>query len=120
MEMIRLTILVLIMSLTSCKTTKYNNLDDGMYADIGTDRGDILLKLEFEKTPITVANFVSLAEGTNTFVAEKFNGKPFYDGLKFHRVVADFMIQGGDPRGNGSGDPGYKFEDEFPMDENGN
>ena len=118
--MIKLTILVMIMSLSSCKTAKYSDLDDGMYAGIETDRGDILLKLEFEKTPITVANFVSLTEGTNTFVDEKYNGKPFYDGLKFHRVVADFMIQGGDPRGNGSGDPGYKFEDELPMDENGN
>jgi len=120
MEMIRLTLLVLIMSLTSCKTAKYNDLDDGIYADVETDKGDILLKLEFEKTPITVANFVSLAEGTNTFVSEKFNGIPFYDGLKFHRVVPDFIVQGGDHRGNGSGDPGYKFEDEFPMDENGN
>lgn len=120
MKMIKLTILVLIMSLSSCKTAKYSDLDDGMYADIETDRGDILLKLEFEKTPITVANFVSLAEGTNTFVTEKFNGKPFYDGLKFHRVVKDFIVQGGDHRGNGTGDPGYKFEDEFPMDDQGN
>ncbi|NOQ91210.1 MAG: peptidylprolyl isomerase, partial [Flavobacteriaceae bacterium] len=118
--MIKLTILVLIMSLSSCKTAKYSDLDDGMYADIETNKGDILLKLEFEKTPITVANFVSLAEGTNTFVAEKFNGKPFYDGLKFHRVVKDFIVQGGDHRGNGTGDPGYKFEDEFPMDDEGN
>ncbi len=120
MKMIKLTILVLMMSLSSCKTAKYSDLDDGIYADIETDRGDMLFKLEFEKTPITVANFVSLAEGTNTFVAEKFNGIPFYDGLKFHRVVKDFIVQGGDPRGNGSGDPGYKFEDEFPMDESGN
>lgn len=120
MQIIKLTVFILMISLSSCKSTKYNDLDDGMYADIQTDKGDIVLKLEYEKTPITVANFVSLAEGNNTYVAEKFKGKPFYDGLKFHRVVKDFIIQGGDPRGNGSGDPGYKFEDEFPMDDEGN
>lgn len=120
MKIIKLTLLVLFVSLSSCKTAKYNDLDDGMYADLMTDKGDILLKLEFDKTPITVANFVSLAEGTNSYVSEDFKGKPFYDGLKFHRVVQDFMIQGGDPRGNGSGDPGYKFEDEFTMDDEGN
>ncbi len=120
MQIIKLTVLIVLMSLTSCKTTKYNDLDDGMYADIQTDKGDIVLKLEFEKTPITVSNFVSLAEGNNTYVDEKFKGKPFFNGLKFHRVVKDFIIQGGDPRGNGTGDPGYKFEDEFPMDDQGN
>ena len=73
-----------------------------------------------KKTPITVSNFVSLAEGNNAYVDEKFKGKPFYDGLKFHRVVKDFIVQGGDPRGNGSGGPGYRFEDEFPMDDSGN
>lgn len=105
--------------LTSCKSTKYDNLDDGMYADLQTDKGDVLLKLEYELVPITVANFVSLAEGTNTYVDEKFAQKRFYDGLRFHRVVEDFVIQGGDPRNNGSGDPGYKFEDEFPIDDEG-
>ncbi len=120
MQIIKLTALIVIMSLSSCKSTKYNDLDDGMYADIQTDKGDIVLKLEYEKTPITVSNFVSLAEGNNTYVDEKFKDKPFYDGLKFHRVVKDFIIQGGDPRGNGSGSPGYKFEDEFPMDDSGN
>ena len=120
MQIIKLTVLIVLMSLSSCKTTKYNDLDDGMYADLQSDKGDILLKLEYEKTPITVANFVSLAEGTNTYVDEKFNGKPFYDGLIFHRVVENFIVQGGDPRGNGSGNPGYKFEDEFPMDDEGN
>lgn len=88
--------------------------ENGMYAKIKTIKGDILLKLEFEKTPITVANFVSLAEGTNTEVSDAaLKGKPFYDGLKFHRVIANFMIQGGDPSGNGSGGPGYKFADEI-------
>jgi len=105
--------------LSSCKTAKYNNLDDGLYADLQTNKGDILLKLEYELVPITVANFVSLAEGTNTFVDEKYANKPFYDGLKFHRVVEDFVIQAGDPRGNGTGGPGYTFEDEFPIDKDG-
>ncbi len=120
MQIFKLTLLVFLISFSSCKTAKYDNLDDGLYADVQTDRGDILLSLAYETTPITVANFVSLAEGTNAFVSEEFRGKPFYDGLKFHRVVEDFIVQGGDPRGNGTGDPGYKFEDEFTMDEAGN
>ncbi len=120
MRIIKLTLLLVIINLISCKTAKYNDLDDGMYADIQTEEGNILLKLEFDKTPITVANFVSLTEGTNTYVSDDFKDKPFYQGLKFHRVVKDFMIQGGDPRGNGTGDPGYKFDDELPIDDNGN
>lgn len=120
MKVIKLAFLVIVLSLIACKSAKYNDLDDGLYADLQTERGDILLKLEYEIAPITVANFVSLAEGTNAYVDEDKKGVRFYDGLKFHRIVDDFMIQGGDPRGNGSGDPGYKFEDEFTMDENGN
>ncbi|MCL9807621.1 peptidylprolyl isomerase [Flavobacterium amniphilum] len=105
-------ILSLFSLLFSC-TSGNDKLPDGMYAEIETNKGKILLQLEFEKTPITVANFVSLAEGKNTMVSEKFSGKPYYDGLKFHRVIPNFMIQGGDPDGNGSGGPGYKFKDEF-------
>jgi cyclophilin family peptidyl-prolyl cis-trans isomerase len=86
---------------------------EGIFAEIETSKGKILIKLEYQKTPVTVANFISLAEGTNTQVAEKFKGKHFFDGLKFHRVIKDFMIQGGDPDGNGSGGPGYAFKDEF-------
>jgi len=119
MKTIKTVVFVIALSIMSCKTVKYENLEDGLYADLETVKGDILLKLEYENTPVTVANFVSLSEGNNTYVEEKLKGKPFYDGLKFHRVVDHFMIQGGDPRGNGSGNPGYKFEDEFPMDENG-
>ncbi len=90
---------------TSC-TKSYDNLKEGLYADIETAKGSMIVKLEFEKVPNTVANFVTLAEGKNPFVSEEFKGKRFYDGLKFHRVIGDFMIQGGDPNGDGSGGPG--------------
>ena len=85
---------------------------DGLYAKFETNKGDIYAILEFQKTPLTVANFVGLAEGKikNT---SKTEGTPFYNGLKFHRVIKDFMIQGGCPLGTGTGDPGYKFADEF-------
>jgi cyclophilin family peptidyl-prolyl cis-trans isomerase len=87
---------------------------EGVFANIITTKGTIIVQLEYQKTPVTVANFVSLAEGKNTYVTdEKLKGKPFYNGLKFHRVLKDFMIQGGDPAGNGSGGPGYAFKDEF-------
>jgi cyclophilin family peptidyl-prolyl cis-trans isomerase len=87
---------------------------EGIFATIATNKGDIVLELEYQKAPVTVANFIALAEGKNTFVTDdKLKGKPFFDGLKFHRVIKDFMIQGGDPSGNGSGGPGYAFKDEF-------
>ena len=89
-----------------------SNLEDGMYAKINTTKGKILIQLEYEKTPLTVANFVALAEGTMEN-KKKDLGTSYYDGLKFHRVIADFMVQGGCPEGSGMGDPGYKFADEF-------
>ena len=87
-------------------------MQDGIYAKFHTPKGEILVKLEHEKTPGTVGNFVALAEG-NLENKVKDQGTPYYDGLKFHRVIPDFMIQGGCPQGTGTGDPGYKFDDEF-------
>jgi cyclophilin family peptidyl-prolyl cis-trans isomerase len=96
------------------KTVAAKNPNEGIFATISTTKGDIVLSLEYVKAPVTVANFISLAEGKNPNVkVERLKGKPFYDGLKFHRVINDFMIQGGDPEGNGSGGPGYSFKDEF-------
>ena len=85
---------------------------DGMYAKFETNKGNIYCALEFKKTPMTVGNFVALAEGTMKNSA-KAEGIPYYDGLKFHRVIPNFMIQGGCPLGTGTGDPGYKFPDEI-------
>ena len=90
-------------------------MQDGLYAKFNTTKGEILVNLEFEKTPGTVGNFVALAEG-NMENSAKPQGTPYYDGLKFHRVIADFMIQGGCPQGAGTGSPGYKFDDEFHPD----
>jgi len=100
---------------TSCKA-QYPDLEDGLYAEFITNKGIMVAKLYYDKTPITVANFVSLAEGTNTMADEKFKDKKFYNGTIFHRVVDGFMIQGGDPSGDGTGSPGYKFHDEFKPD----
>ncbi len=98
----------------SAKHTKDTKMKDGLYAKISTHKGDILLKLYYDKTPLTVINFVGLAEGTLTYGgASKPTGIHFYDGLKFHRVIDNFMIQGGCPLGTGTGGPGYTFADEF-------
>lgn len=102
------------------KNNKTNSMDkeflmtqpEGMYAKFETSKGNIYTTLEFKKTPMTVANFVGLAEGTIKNTAKE-TGIPYYNGLKFHRVIPNFMIQGGCPLGTGTGGPGYKFDDEF-------
>lgn len=111
--------LVAIAALTASCKDEYPNLENGIYANIETEKGAILLKLHHKETPLTVANFISLAEGNNTKVADSLLGKRFYDGLPFHRVIPNFMIQGGDIKRNGKGDPGYKFADEFPRNNKG-
>ena len=90
-------------------------MDKGLYAKIKTSKGEILIDLEFEKTPGTVGNFVALAEG-NLENSVKSQGDKYYNGLKFHRVIPDFMVQGGCPQGTGTGNPGYSFADEFHAD----
>ena len=111
---------ILLSLLISCTPEKYKNLSDGLYAEIQTNKGDILLQLYADKVPMTVSSFVSLAEGTSTRVSDSLKGKKYFDGLTFHRVVPNFIIQGGDPLANGRGGPGYLFGDEFPKNENGN
>ncbi len=114
-----LLLLSVIVLFASCKDN-YKELKDGLYADLETSKGNIIVALDYKKTPITVANFITLAEGTNQFVSKDLKGKKLFNGLKFHRVISkkngdnqDFMIQTGDPLGNGSGDAGYKFKDEI-------
>lgn len=90
-------------------------MQDGLYAKFNTSKGAITVELEYKRTPGTVGNFVALAEG-NLENSAKPQGNPYYDGLKFHRVISDFMIQGGCPLGTGTGNPGYQFDDEFHPD----
>ncbi|RCW92249.1 peptidylprolyl isomerase [Winogradskyella arenosi] len=112
-----LTVFVVLLVLVniSCQE-RYADLGDGIYAEFITNKDTMVAKLFYDQAPVTVANFVALAEGNHPLVKEEFQGKPYYDGLTFHRVMNDFMIQGGDPTGTGSGDPGYKFEDELVKD----
>lgn len=110
-----LSIITLVTNLCACKA-QYPDLEDGIYAEFITTKGVMLARLDYDKAPITVANFVSLAEGTNTMVKAEYKKKKFYNGLIFHRVIDKFMIQGGDPIGTGSGSPGYKFNGEFHPD----
>lgn len=112
-------ILILLLILTLSCESAYKDLNDGLYADMQTSKGNILLELYQEDTPLTVANFVGLAEGTHPKVTAKFSGKKFYDGLRFYRVVPNFIIQSGDDVESGSGGSKYLFADEFPKDDVG-
>ena len=101
-----------LLSATTCKE-KYPELGEGLFAELITTKDTIVVELNYKKTPLTVSNFIGLAEGTHPMLTDSLRGKPYYNGTIFHRVINNFMIQGGDPSGTGSGSPGYKFEDEF-------
>jgi cyclophilin family peptidyl-prolyl cis-trans isomerase len=109
---LQLFVLFLLLTATSCKE-EYPDLEDGLYAEFITTKDTMIAKLFYDKVPVTVANFVALAEGNHPMAEEKYKGKPFYDGITFHRVMDNFMIQGGDPTGTGSGTPGYRFTADF-------
>ena len=111
----RILMLTLLVSFTSC-SQKYPDLGDGLYAEFVTNKGTMVAKLFYKEVPVTVANFVALAEGTHPNVTDSLKNKKYYDGTTFHRVIDKFMIQGGDPTATGMGDPGYKFVDEFYPD----
>mgnify|MGYP002619842496 CR=1 FL=1 len=115
-KLVTTVLIALISAYSIAQKIDKKSLEPGVYALINTAKGDILIFLEHERTPLTVANFVGLAEGKYKPFDTLEIKTPFYNGLKFHRVIADFMIQGGDPKGNGMGDPGYKFFDEFNDD----
>ena len=105
-------LVLLMLTLSGESGMAKSKLKDGLYVVFDTSKGDITCSLEFKKTPLTVANFVRLAEGTKDLGGGA-KGQKFYDGLKFHRVIPDFMVQGGCPLGTGTGGPGYTFPDEF-------
>jgi len=108
------------MLLTSCVQGKYKDLEAGIYAEIQTNKGNILLELYTEYVPKTVANFIALVEGTNSRLVDSLKGKNFYDNIIFHRVVPNFVIQAGGFTSEGRKSTGYLFGDEFPRNKNGN
>ncbi len=114
MKQLSLLLCITALVTASCQNPpKYPELTEGIYAEFITNKGTFVAKLYHEKVPTTVANFVTLAQGTGVMVDTLYKGKPFYNGLTFHRVMKDFMIQGGDPLATGMGTPGYRFPDEF-------
>ena len=111
---------IIFVLLTSCIQGKYKNLEAGIYAEIQTNKGNILLELYTEYVPKTVANFIALVEGTNSRLVDSLKGKNFYDNIIFHRVVPNFVIQAGGFTSEGRKSTGYLFGDEFPRNKNGN
>lgn len=105
-------VVLLVLVNISCQE-RYPELKDGLYAEFVTSKGTMVAELYYDKVPVTVANFVALAEGNHPMVKEEYKGKPYYDSITFHRVMNNFMIQGGDPTATGRGEPGFKFPDEF-------
>jgi peptidyl-prolyl cis-trans isomerase A (cyclophilin A) len=103
---------ILAACVVSCNRAGAAGLPDGLYARLTTSKGEIMVQLEYQKAPLTVGNFVGLAEGR----LDASKGKKYFDGLSFHRVVKDFVVQTGDPRGDGSGGPGYQFPNEIAAD----
>jgi peptidyl-prolyl cis-trans isomerase A (cyclophilin A) len=115
MQILKMIFLTFIISVSfGVYVANSQELENGIYADMETSKGNIILKLYYKLVPKTVSNFIGLAEGTKE--SNKPKGVPFYDGIIFHRVIKNFMIQGGDPEGTGRGNPGYRFEDEFHPD----
>ncbi len=104
-------ILSMVFSPSLSRADTYESLKEGLYAEFKTTKGILLAELYYKRAPMTVINFAGLALGTKD--SNQAAGKKYYDGLTFHRVISDFMIQGGDPEGNGRGGPGYSFPDEF-------
>lgn len=113
MKTLKLSLITLLGLLIYSCSSQYPDLGDGLYAEFKTSEGDFVTELKYKKVPMTVGNFVALAEGNHPGVDEKYEGKKFYDSIIFHRVIDGFMIQGGDPDGTGQGGPGYKFADEI-------
>ena len=109
---------ILLIMISSCNSS-YKDLSDGLYAEMLTSKGNIIIELYAEDTPLTVGNFIGLAEGNHPKVTDSLKGKNYFDGLRFYRVVPNFIIQAGDIGESGSGGPGYDFSDEFPKDSSG-
>lgn len=107
-------VLIVILCIAGSCENKYSDAPDGIYAEIKTNKGTMLAELYYQAAPLTVSNFVALAEGKHEMVQpDSLKGKPFYNGLTFHRIIKDFMIQGGDQTGTGAGSPGYRFDQEI-------
>lgn len=113
MKTLKLSLIALVGLLIYSCSSQYPDLEDGLYAEFKTSEGDFVTELHYQEVPMTVGNFVALAEGEHPEVDEKYKGEKYYDSISFHRIIDGFMIQGGDPNGTGQGGPGYSFPDEI-------